>query len=279
LDNGKESFIPTEEIERVDVKLTPEQQAGEKLLEQGDYRAAAEQLRAALQLETRPWLRSRLQSRVVSTQIALGDTAAAIDAFLAASQGGSAEVPWTAMPLGWLPEPPAGRVRQVASRLVRSSNPLQQLVGASHLLDTDESAAARDALAKLTTRDERIGSIARAQLWRWEVATATPADVESWRRQLVKLPAELRGAPHFVIGLALNRLGRHEEAALEFLWPALVYRNDMPVSSRAALLAGQSLEQVGQPAEAKGLYQELIARFARTADAAAAQSRLDRLKE
>ena len=101
----------------------------------------------------------------------------------------------------------------------------------------------------------------------------------TWQRQAAKLPGEFRGGPYFAIGLALKRLGQHEDAALAFLWPALVYQTDPRLSARAALYAAESLAQAGDRAEARQMYVELIARFSRSTEAAAAQERLNALKE
>jgi tetratricopeptide (TPR) repeat protein len=273
-------FIPADEIERVEVKLTPDQQEGEKLYEQKDYRAAVEKLEAALKVESRPWLLARLGSEIVSSYVALGDSVAAIEAFFAASQATEGQINWTAVPVWWLPEPPGGQVTPHALSLLRSNSPMQQVIGASYLFGTEHSATARDTIAKLTTyRDERVGQLARTQLWRWDAANASPEDVASWQRQANKLPGDFRGGPYFVIGVALKRLGQHEDAALAFLWPAWVYHTDPRLSARAALLAAESLAQAGQRAEARQVYEELIARYSRSTEATTAQERLNAFKE
>lgn len=279
-DSRKEILIPADLIERVEVKLTKEQEEGDALFEQKQYLRAAEKFEAALKVETRAWLRTRIASNLVACYVAAGDSVGAIEAFFAASQAADGQISLGAVPIWWLPEPPAGPVVQHATTLLRSSNPLQQVIGASFLFGTDQSTAARDTLAKLTTyRDERVGQLARTQLWRWDAATAKPDDVAAWQRQMTKLPADARGGPYFAIGLALQSRGAHEEAALAFLWPALVYRTDPKLSRRAALLAAQSLEQAGQGAEAKQLYAEVVTQFAPSTEATAAQRRLDALKE
>jgi tetratricopeptide (TPR) repeat protein len=279
-DTRKEILIPADLIERVEVKLTKEHEQGDSLFAQQQYVEAAEKFDAAIKVESRAWLRARIASNLVACYVAAGDAVGAIEAFFAASQAADGQISLGAVPIWWLPDPPAGPVVQHAATLLRSSNPLQQVIGASFLFGTDQSDASRDALIKLTTyRDERVGQLARTQLWRWAVATATPDDVTAWQRQVTKLPADSRGGPYFAIGLALQRLGRHEEAALAFLWPALVYQTDPKLSRRAALLAAQSLEQAGQPAEAKQLYAEVAARYSPSTEATAAQRRLDAIKE
>ncbi len=279
-DSKKETLIPADQIDRIEVKLSADQQEGEKLFEQKKYRAAAEKLDAAFKIETRPWLRSRIASNMVACYVAMGDPVAAIDAFFAASQAADGQIAWSAVPIWWLPEPPNQDVIETAATMLRSNSPLQQVIGASYLLGTNQAPAAREALAKLTTyRDERIGQLARTQLWRWYAATATHDDVISWQRQAAKLPADARAGPYFAIGLALRRLGSHDDAALAFLWPAVVYRTDPKLSGRAALLAAESLERAGQLGEARRMYEEVIGRFAQTAEAVSAQARLNALKE
>jgi hypothetical protein len=169
---------------------------------------------------------------------------------------------------------------QFAGRLVQSNNALEQVIGASFLFGTSHTAEGREALARLTTQgDERIGQLARTQLWRWNAATAKPDEIASWQRQVMRFPSDARGGPYFVIALALRQCGRYEEAARAFLWPALVYRNDPNLSCRALLLAAQCLEQADQPADAQQLYSELTVKFASKPEATTAQARLNALKE
>jgi tetratricopeptide (TPR) repeat protein len=280
LDNGKDILVPADQIERIEVKLLPDHQEGDRLFEQQDYRAAAARFEAVFKAETRAWLRSKIASNIVACYVAAGDPSAAIDAFFIASQATDGQITWSAVPVWWLPEPPAGPVIDQATTMLRSGSPIEQVIGASFLFGTKESPAAREALARLTTyRDERIGQLARTQLWRWDAGAAKPDEIDSWQRQAAKLPTGMRAGPYFAIGQALRRLGKHDEAALAFLWPALVYHNDPKLSGRAALYAAESLEQAKQFGEARQIYEEVVSRFARTPDATTAQARLAALKE
>jgi tetratricopeptide (TPR) repeat protein len=273
-------FIPADEIERIEVRLTAEQQEGERLYAEKNFRGAVEKLSQALEQESRPWLLARIESNIIGAQLALGDSVAAIDAFLAAVARPGSQLSLGAAPLWWLPEPPQGKIQDRAVQLMESNNPLHAVLGASYLYGTDRAQTAQELLAKLVTfRDERIGQLARTQLWRWELPSASAEEVASWQRQLTRLPPEARSGAYFVIGLALERQQQHEPAALAFLWPALVYRGDSRLSSRAQLLAAQSLEQAGQSADAKKLYEELLARFSNSPEAQTARDRLNLIKE
>jgi tetratricopeptide (TPR) repeat protein len=275
LENGKESFVPADDVDRIEVKYTADQEEGERLLEQKKYQAAVERLESALAVESRPWVRARVVAALISAHLATGDSAAACDAFIASSQDPKSQVAWSIVPAWWLATPPDGAMEQRAGALMRSASPLHQVLGASYLFGTDRSDAARDTLAKLATYpDDRIAQLARVQLWRWQAATAKAEDVAAWQRHATKLPAELRGGPYFAIGLALRRLGQHDEAALAFLWPALVYRSDLRLSQQATLLAAQSLEQANEPLEAAQLYRDVMARFPSSAEAATAAERV-----
>lgn len=279
-DARREIRIPQEQIESVQVKLTEQQQQGDKLLEERRYLAAAQKLEEAFKVESRDWLRSHIASNLVACYVAAGDSVAAIQSFFTTAQSTDSHISVSTVPLWWLPEPPPGPVLQYAANLLQANGPMEQVIGASYLFGTAHSATARNTLARLTTyRDERLAQLARAQLWRWETAAITLEEVESWQRQVTRLPSDMRGGPYFAIGLALQRIGRHEDAAMAYLWPALVYRNDPKLSSRAGLLAADCLEQAGQMAEAKQLYSEVVSRFAPSLDATAAQKRLDALNE
>jgi len=281
VDSRREMVIRNEDIERIEVKRTAQQEEGEELFERKEYKAAAAKFDAAMKFETRAWLRGRIASKLVACYVAAGDPVAAVESFFTASQATDGNYPLSAIPIWWLPEPPGGSVTQEANSLLRSSIPLHQVIGASFLFGTEQSSAARDTLAKLTTYpgDERIALLARTQLWRWDSATVKPQEIASWQRQLSKLPHDGRGGPYFAIGMAMRRLGQHDEAALAFLWPALVYRADPNLSARATLMAAESLEKAGQKTEAEQMYQEVIARFSPSSEATAAQRRLNSIKE
>jgi len=279
-DSRKEMLIPADQIERIEVKLTAEQQDGERLFEQQDYAAAATKLEAALAIETRPFLRNRIAAQMVACHVAKGEMVAAIDAFFTVSQYTGGQLPWSAVPVWWLPEPPPSAVLSRASGMLRSSSALEQVIGASLLFGTSESEAAREVLARLTTyRDERVGQLARTQLWRWDAATATAADVASWQRQAAKLPADLRAGPYFAIGLALRRAKAHDDAALAFLWPALVFKSDPKLARRASLYAAEALEQAAQTSDARQIYEEIVSKYAASPEAATARTRIAAMRK
>jgi tetratricopeptide (TPR) repeat protein len=278
-DSKREILIPADQVERVQVKLTAQQEQGEKLFEEKDYGAAAQKFAEALKAEPHRWLRVRIASSLVACHVAAGDSVAAIQAFFENMPPDGQFGP-SAVPLRWVPEtPPAPVVRHAAS-MVQSSQPLEQLIAASFLFGTNQSDAARGVLNNLATnRDERVGLLARLQLWRWEVATADAQAIASWQRQLARIAPESRGGPYLVIGLALDRIGQPEDAALAYLWPALVVRNDPRLSARAAVLAAAALERANQRDEAVQLYGEVAARYASFPEANTAQKRIDALKE
>jgi tetratricopeptide (TPR) repeat protein len=276
----QEKFYPAEEIETLDVRYVPEQVEGEKLFEARDYGRALEKLRVALKSEGRPWLRARIEVRIIWCHMTQGNFDAAVEVFVAALQTPGSKLPWSAIPLWWLPEPPGGAVHDRALPLARHGNPLLAVLGASYLFGTADAAAARQTLERLVkSEDSHVGQLARAQLWRWEAGSASVAQVAAWQRAIEQMPAEVRGGPHFVAGLALARLDRPDAAALEFLWVPLAYAQDERLAARALLLAAGALEQSKQPAEARMLYQELGARFPRGPEAITARARLEALKE
>src|SRR5262245_9793388 len=105
-DSNRETLIPADQVERVQVKKTEQQEMGERLLEERDYLGAAIKFEVALKSESRRWLRAQIASNLVECYVSAGDSVAAIQAFLRAVQSGDGQINLSGVPLWWLPESP-----------------------------------------------------------------------------------------------------------------------------------------------------------------------------
>lgn len=275
-----EKAYPPEEISSVDVRYAKEQLDGERLFAARNYVGAAERFDDALKVEGRPWLRARITNRLIWSHMALADPVSAMTVFASALQSPDSKLPWTAVPLWWLPDAAPDPARSQGVSLSGHKDALLAVLGSSYLLGTPQSSAARDTLTRLTrSADSHVALLARTQLWRWQVEQVTLATVREWQLAIEAMPADLRGGPQFVAGLALTRLGEYDDAALAFLWTPLAASPDERLAARGMLLAAQALEAGRQPAEARQLYEEILTRYSQTTEARTARGRLDAIKE
>jgi hypothetical protein len=113
------------------------------------------------------------------------------------------------------------------------------------------------------TRSEvvAIAFLAEAQLWRTQVVMAQPRDATQWEARIQRMPAAIRGGPYFVLGQLCAQHGRHDDAALAYLKPAILYSRQDGLAAESLLAAARQLETMKQPDAALRLYEELVARF------------------
>jgi hypothetical protein len=163
----------------------------------------------------------------------------------------------------------------IAQKCLESSVPNFQLLGASWLLGTPQRGAAVEVLKKLK-QDIRpdIAHLASAQLWRTEVPQADEKAVESWARQVERMPESLRAGPLLLIGLARQRLKQADRAVLSWMEIAILHEDDFRMAANGLARSAGLLAEQGKAEAAKRIWMELSQRFAGTQWATEAESRL-----
>jgi tetratricopeptide (TPR) repeat protein len=183
----------------------------------------------------------------------------------------------TLAPLIWSPEEKADDAALTAARrwLGDAERPLAQLVAASWLLGTNDESRAVAVLERLQTdRQQRIGWLARAQLWRMRLRTATANDIDRYQGLVEKMPLAIRAGPQYVLGLALEQSGRPTEAALAYLWVPFVYDRHWRLADDALFRAAATTAQAGFADDARSLYRTLVREYPTSPRAAEATRRL-----
>jgi len=281
LADGREKSFPAEQIVRVDTKYTTGQTEADRLFAQSKFAQALALYRKALDGEPRRWVRRQIIAQMVWCYRALGQDGLAAEAFLLLVRSDPSTPLFDCIPLAWVPAQPSVALEQTARQwLARDDLPAAVLLGASHLLSTSSRPAALTRLQRLAaTADRRIAQLARAQTWRAAVATADDQQLAAWRGAIDEMPEPLRAGPRFVLGRALAYKKRWEEAALEFLHVPILYTRHRHLAARCLLDAARSLEKLGRPKQAAGLYSELIESHPKTRPAAEARSRLEELRK
>ncbi len=112
------------------------------------------------------------------------------------------------------------------------------------------------------------------ELGQFEVAIA------AYERVMPLLDEEGQAYAQFWVADSLARLGRHEEAATEFLRIPYLYPSQGQLPVTAQLKAGEAYEMVPDPEAARKLYERVLARYGPNSQwGSEAQRRLDRLAE
>lgn len=239
---------------------------GQKKLAAGQPDEANTSLREALAHEPRQWMRREILADLVKTDLARGDRASAATHFLSLIESDEATTYFDLIPLDWSTAPPEPKtVSPFRAWLESGNDDVRRLIGASALLfDPDQGALAVEVLNQLAvTTDRRVFTLARAQLWRRQVAKGDvpQAEIDRWISRMEEIPEKLRGGPHFLVGRAWSEVGNPERAASEFLWLPLVYDGDPRLTAEATVAAARELEKIGRTADAVVLYRETRSRF------------------
>ncbi|MBI3465405.1 MAG: hypothetical protein HY000_20470 [Planctomycetes bacterium] len=285
---GGERKFPADRVVEVVTKRTPEQLAGNALLAEGEYQQALSKFRAALAdgNEQRGWVRREIVAQIVRCYMGLGQTTAASDAFLNLVRSDPATRSFDCIPLAWLPAQASQELQSAAQKWLKheesnsTATATARLLGASHLLATPQRDVAVAELQRLAGNDDvRIAALAKAQLWNSRLATAAEGDLRKWSTAIEQMPELVRAGPYFVLGRALARKQRFEQAATTLLRVPILYPADRELAARSLVEAGACLQQLQQSQEAGSLYREVLDRHRASAAAAEAQTRLAALAE
>ncbi len=279
LSGGRENVTPSDRIVEIQSTWTDEQLAGDRLYAEGKFADALKQYKQAVTAERRRWARRRILAQITWCSRSVGDIETAAVTFLQLLSSDRTTQYFDAIPLAWRSEqPPALFQNRAESWLDGESGSAAALVGASWLLATSQRAQAMAALERLSNdSDARIAHLADAQIWRTAVVTANEQRIGQWQAQIQKMPFSVRAGPHFTSGLALARIGRHDEAALALMRVPILYPENRHLAAEALHAAAGALEQLGRRDESAGLYREIVSKHADSHIAAESAARLKAL--
>ncbi len=277
---GERQTVPSKQVVEIRTVWPSQRAIADDHWRRRDFVAASASYESAVVAEARPWARRVLQARVVAALRELRRWDAAGERFLELVRDDPATPQFDVIPLAWTAAAPSVAAEAKARTWLadRSSN-VAGLLGASLLLSTSSRVDALRRLRELALDgDARIARLAEAQLWRTAAVTADAAQIADWQRAIEKLPEPLRAGPYLVVGRAWGTRNEPELAALLLLRVPILYDDQPYLASEALWSAGQMLERLGQPAEAAGVYRELVRDHATAAMAAGAADRLRELR-
>ena len=273
-----EHRYPREDVIEVTTDYTPHHEQGRKLFSAGKIADANLEFAAALKEDDRPWVRREILAGQTKCALWNGDYLKAVSSFLAIVQSDPDTFYYNLIPLSWTDDQPTATVRAMAREWIApASAPISKLIGASWLLSVVDSANEAEQMLKRLSResDSNIQRLAQMQVRRTKLkngALISPDEIDRWQQLTEQLPVELRGGTYFIIGQAWKQRREHDQAARAFLWLPMVYDTDRWLSSRACFEAADSLNSLGDTAQAANLYSEVVFRFGDTPKARAAEA-------
>lgn len=258
-------------VVRIETKYVANHTKAREFLAQREFENAFTEAQAALRDEQRPWVQREIVALMLECLEATSspnESAAELFVRLVNQESETRFFYW--IPLRW----PGGGVlsaaqKELAGRYLRSDESVSQLIGASWLLGGAERQQAIKVLEELASDvDPRIAHLASAQLWQTKLLTVKESELERWRKQIERMPRELRPGPMLVLGLALSRSAKSPEevddAASLLMRIPILYRQRYLQSSEALAACGTLLSNRGRNDEARLVFIELVSQFGRS---------------
>ncbi len=276
LASEREETIESARVLGFETTRVPDQENGDQLFAEGRFADAVANYRRAVDREQRTWMRRVILAQMVRCYRNMQQMVRAGDTFLIVMRSDPTTQLLDAIPLAWVSTPPPADLVQRSSQWLEDAKiPAARLLGASWLLATGQRQPALDVLKKLTEDpDPRIALLAEAQLWRDQIVTASPEDIQEWQQLQGKLDVALQAGPNFLLGQALARQNRSGAAALAFLRIPVLAPDQYDLAAEALFAAGEQLEKMGDRSGTRTVYRELVQTYGKHRLASAAQQRL-----
>jgi tetratricopeptide (TPR) repeat protein len=273
---GRDEVIPAGRIVEIQTQWIPAHEAARAAREAGKLSEAIAGYEQAKSEESRPWALRQVAAELAGTWLERGDVAKAGDEFLTIVAADPATPHLATIPLAWQAVAlDAASEARAAQWLADESPDYARLLGASWLLGSSHQADVENALVKLVDdQDPNIAALARIQRWRTRLATASTGDLQTWSRELDALPPTLQAAGWYVLGDGFARAGEAQRAAIAYLKPPLVFREQRSLAAEGLLAAADQVEKLGQTEQAARLYRELVSDFGHLPAAEEARQRL-----
>lgn len=277
LADGRQERHPADRVVEVRPDKSPQHAAADRLRGEGRFADALAAYRQARSEARYNWLRRLLLAREAMCYAAEGQVRYAGEAFLSVVRSDPTTPYFAAIPLPWARSRGGPDVEQAAAEWLNQRDlPAARLMGAAWLLGSSQRAVALETLRQLAgDTDPRVARLAEAQLWRAEYVTSSPDEVTRWWDRVAAMPAELRYGPYYVLGLAFEQHGRHEEAALAWMRVPILHSDQYPLAAASLWQAAGALEQAGQAKEAGGLLREIVDRYAASEYVGRARQRIE----
>jgi len=236
-----------------------EYQEAEDLFHEKQYDRAEKGFRQAYVVETRDWIKERIQARILWCLRAQGEWSAAARFYAEVLRKTNPETPYLdVIPIVWHTLILSPAMQGQAAKLLDSSDLNDRLIGASWLLASPSRAEAVGVLTQLELNtNKRIAILATAQLWRTKLPVALKADLEKWQNVINRLPLAYQAGPYYVLGQLQQQQGESVLAVLTWMRVIILYPHGHQLNAESLLAAIKALQQLEKPTQAITLCQEL----------------------
>ncbi len=261
--DGRERKIANAEIVEIQTTWPTEYSQALASLELGDWESANKQLQTALAIETRPWARRAIRADLVRILSATEQHDTAIRQFLMILKEDPQTRHFYLCPLQWIA---TSQIPQSESQtLIDTTNPVERLVGASWLLGGSDREKATQVLETLASDiDPRIQSLAIAQLWRLRLlnlGSMNARQVQVWEARIAEMPSNLRAGPWYLVAEAQSRMGKTDDAAINWLRIPILYPEQLSLSAAALYQTSLLLHNASRAEEALAVVDELKLKY------------------
>jgi len=226
----------------------------------GEFAAAIENSKKAIAEGKIPrWQQKILASEITDSLANLGQTTNACRVFVSLCKESPAALLYASAPLNWTSQRGNTQLVQQAQEWIQADRaPIEQLIGASWLLNGNEVSSARSMMEQLRrSKSTVIAQLATVQLWRLELPNQVAQQYPKWSEYRDRMLLPLQIGPTMTIADKLERAGRKEEALQEWLRIVAIHpkqRREVPLARESAV---ELLTQLGRIEEANRLRDRL----------------------
>jgi tetratricopeptide (TPR) repeat protein len=224
-----------------------------------DFAAAIESSKQAIAEGKMPrWQQKILAAEITDSLIHLGQTTNACRIFISLCKESPAPMLYASAPLNWNSQRANTQILQQAEEWIQSDRtPIEQLIGASWLLNGNDATKVRSTLEALQkNKSSVIVQLATAQGWRLELPNQIAERYPQWSEYRDRMLLPLQVGPTIAIADKLERAGLKEKALQEWLRIVAIHperRKEFVLARDAAV---DLLKQLGRTDEAKRLIEK-----------------------
>jgi hypothetical protein len=219
----------------------------------GEFAAAIENAKQSIAEGKMPrWQQKILAAEITDSLIHLGQTTSACRVFISLCKESPAPMLYASAPLYWNSQRLDSQSIQQAQEWMRSDRaPIEQLIGASWLLNSHDATSARSTLDQLQrSKSAVIAQLATAQSWRLELPNQVAERYSEWSAYRDRLLLPLQVGPTATIADKLERAGLKEKAVQEWLRIVAIHPDRRKERLQARDAAVELLKQIGRADEA-----------------------------
>jgi len=259
LESQREVRYPLSDIKKVEAQRSPAHLEGSDALSRRDDEKAIAAFQKALTAEKRSWAVHQIRTGLIKAFRRKGQLDEAARIFLPIFEDRKDVDVLLLAPLVWTKdENISDSSLTLAKQWLTDSKPIAKLLAASWLLNSTPTGDPRTVLDELQTVDQRVGLLARAQLWRNLPEKASNDQLARMKSAIDKMPSIIRTGPQFAYASALAQAGQDKEAALAFLWISYVYDPGSDLAAEALLQGGLASKRAGFDKDAEKILKEVV---------------------